>query len=95
MGFSKNKYKFITHDLANGIKETIALSSYKGRVVKGRAKCDPRDEFNQEFGETYAALRCNLKVAQKRLASAKDFYASVENLMEQLKWEKQKKRGCN
>ena len=90
MSFMKNKYKFITHDLADGIKETIAISYYKGRVVKGRAKCDPRDEFNQELRETYAALRCNLKVAQKRVASAKNACAEVENLMEQLEWEKQK-----
>lgn len=49
----------------------IAVSSYAGKTVKGVAKCDPRDEYNEESGKKLAALRCNLKVATLREARAK------------------------
>ena len=49
----------------------IAVSSYAGKPVRGTAKCDPRDEYNEESGKKLAALRCNLKVATKREARAK------------------------
>ena len=49
----------------------VAVSSYAGKTVKGIAKCDPRDEYNEESGKKLAALRCNLKVATLREARAK------------------------
>ena len=60
-----SKYKIVT---ANG--KTIAISTYAGRTVKGVAKCDPRDDFDESVGIKLAEARCNLKVASKRKARA-------------------------
>lgn len=59
--YSLDKYKFYRHD-----NVTIAVSTYGGREVKGYAKVDPRDTFNEQFGKELAAARCNAKIAKKR-----------------------------
>lgn len=65
MKYPLSKYKFITNR-----NEVIALSTYAGRHVKGIAKADPRDKFDEEKGKALAAARCNAKIAKKRLARA-------------------------
>lgn len=68
MAFNKDKYKYVDHTpKSTDVREIIALSSYCGSVVKGVAKCNPEDNFDANTGEMLAALRCNLKVAEKRL----------------------------
>lgn len=59
------KYKF--YETRNKV---IAVSTYEGRIVRGVAKCDPRDTFNPDAGRALAAARCNQKIAQKRKARA-------------------------
>ena len=54
--------------------KVIAVSTYAGKVVRGIAKCDPRDEFDLEKGKKLAAARCNLKVASKRVRNANAAY---------------------
>lgn len=71
MSFNKNNYSYINHSLKDkGVREIIALGSYLGSTVKGTAKCDPRDTFDAEIGKMLAALRCNEKIADKRVANA-------------------------
>lgn len=65
--FPLEKYRYYK-DKDNKI---IAVSSYAGKTVKGVAKCDPRDEYNEESGKKLAVLRCNFKVATLREARAK------------------------
>lgn len=48
----------------------IAVSTYAGKIVKGRAKCDPRDTFDYETGKKIAAARCGEKIAKKRMKRA-------------------------
>ncbi len=48
----------------------VAVSTFAGKSVRGVAKCHPNDSFNEEVGTKLALARCNLKVAQKRLARA-------------------------
>lgn len=61
-----SKYKFhITPD-----NKTIAISTYAGKTVRGIAKVDPRDQYDQTFGMELAAARCAMKVAKKRKARA-------------------------
>lgn len=62
----KHNYKIYTHD-----NEVIAVTSFARRPVRATAKCDPRDTFDVEFGKTLAIARCDVKVADKRLAAAK------------------------
>lgn len=44
----------------------VAVTTYAGKPVRGIAKCDPRDTFDEETGKRLAAARCAVKVAQKR-----------------------------
>lgn len=67
MSYTLDRYRYYK-DKTNKI---IAVSSYAGKTVKGVAKCDPRDEYNEESGKKLAALRCGLKVATLREARAK------------------------
>ena len=70
MKYSLDKYKFYQFKNENGGMTIVAASTYAGRIVKGYAKCDPRDEFDIEKGKKLAAARCNLKIAEKRKARA-------------------------
>ena len=73
MKFNKDNYRYIDHTPKDSdTREIIAIASYLGSVVKGYAKCDPRDTFDSATGETLAALRCNKKVAEKRMSNAVD-----------------------
>ena len=73
MKFNKDNYRYIDHTpKGSDTREIIAIASYLGSVVKGYAKCDPRDTFDSTTGEMLAALRCNEKVAEKRMSNAVD-----------------------
>lgn len=56
-----NKYKFYY----NG-NEVIAVSTFAGKTIKAKVKCNPEDVFDVEKGKQLAAARCNLKIAKKR-----------------------------
>ena len=64
-----DKYTFYTTK-----NKVIAISTYAGKVVRGIAKCDPRDEFDLEQGKRLAAARCNERIAGKRLRRARKCY---------------------
>ena len=55
------KYKFYAAP-----NKIVAVSTYEGKIVRGVAKCDPRDSFNVDAGKELAAARCNQKIATKR-----------------------------
>lgn len=74
MKYSPEKYKYYQFKNENDGTTVVAVSSYAGKPVKGYAKCDPRDEFDAEEGKKLAAARCNVKVANKRLARASQKY---------------------
>jgi len=73
MRYSLDKYKFFQHPTKKGT-EIIAMSTYGGKTVKGKAICHPNDTFNEELGKTIAAARCNLKIANKRAKRARAQY---------------------
>ena len=50
----------------------IAVSTYAGHTVRGKAKCHPNDTFNEELGRKIAAARCDVKIAEKRLRASDD-----------------------
>lgn len=78
MRFTKNK---------NG--DIIALSYYRGKTVKGIAKCSPEDEYNEELGRKIAEARCNQAVNRHRLegaqANCKQLIIEAENIKRKLK----------
>ena len=76
MRYSLDKYKFFQHPTKKGT-EIIAMSTYGGKTVKGKAICHPDDTFNEELGKNIAAARCNLKIANKRAKRAKAQYGEA------------------
>ena len=80
MAYPIEKYKFVKRTLKNGNIQIIALSTYGGKVVKGKATCAPDDTYDEEIGKKLAAARCEVKVAQKRYkrATIKRFAAEKE-----------------
>ena len=54
-----------------GCKCVKAVTNYLGQNMFAIAKCDPVDEFDQEFGEKLATTRLNIKIAKRRIALAK------------------------
>ena len=65
--YTNDKY---TYFVADKQKKVVAVSTYAGKIVRGVAKCDPRDEFSVEDGKKLAAARCTVKIAKKRNANA-------------------------
>ena len=72
-----NKFKFHTYKSITGTPVVIAVSTYAGKTVKGRAKCDPRDGFDLEKGKMLAAARCAEKVAKKRAKRAQQKFSEA------------------
>ena len=71
MKFNKDNFRYVDHTpKGSNVREIIALGAYLGSTVKGSAKCDPRDNFDANIGETLAALRCNEKIAERRMNNA-------------------------
>ena len=65
-----------------GEKKIIVVSRYAGKVVRGVAKCAPDDAFDMQKGEKLARLRCDEKIAEKRVARSQAAYVeAVANLM--------------
>lgn len=59
-----HKYRIYT---ANRDKTVIAVASFAGKTVKGIAKCDPKDTPDVEKGIKLAILRCDEKIATKKI----------------------------
>lgn len=62
-----NRYDYYTDGEQHKI---IAVSSFAGKKVRGVAKCSPEDKYDPNIGMDLATLRCNVKIASKRLARA-------------------------
>ena len=77
MKYSLDKYKYVVHTNKNGDKEIIARSTYGGKTVKGKAICHPNDAYDEAKGKKLAALRCNLRIANKRRERAAEQYSEA------------------
>ena len=66
MKFKFDKYKYYTYTEKNGTKVVVAVATYAGRTVKGYAKCNPNDTYDEEAGKKLAAARCQERVSKKR-----------------------------
>ena len=58
--------------------ETIAMSTYAGETVKGKAICRSEDEYDEAMGVKLAIARCDEKIARKRKARAKKMFEEAE-----------------
>ncbi len=67
MEYPLSKYKFFVFG-----NQVVAVSTYAGKTVRGVAKCHPDDAYDVEKGKMLAALRCNARIAEKRLNRANE-----------------------
>ena len=62
-------YKYYIYERKDGATVVIAVSSYAGRKVRGKAICSADDTFDEERGKQLARLRCAVKIDEKRKKS--------------------------
>jgi hypothetical protein len=55
----------------------VCTTAYKGKTIRGVAKCSPEDTFDLEVGKKLAYLRCRYKFAKKKAAQASGVYAKA------------------
>ena len=82
MRYSLEKYKYYQYKNENGGTTIAAASTYAGKTVKGYAKCDPNETFNEAKGKELAAARCNHKISAKRVARAAKKYLDATMAMQ-------------
>ena len=70
------RYRFIE----NGNK-IICLSTYAKKIVRGIAKCSPNDTFSSTVGQRLAQLRCDQKIAEKRMNRAYEKYMEARDYL--------------
>jgi hypothetical protein len=46
-------------------KMVVVTTTYKGKTIRGVARCAPEDEFNKIIGEKLARTRCESKLYNK------------------------------
>ena len=71
MSIDLTRYKFIEHTRKDGRKEIIAISTFAGLPVRGKAICAADDNYDRYKGMSLAAARCNEKIADKRYKRSK------------------------
>jgi len=70
----------------NDDKKTVyCVSTYAGKVVKGKASCAEEDEYVAYNGAELAKARCDVKVSEKRLKNANKKYEEAEIAFENAK----------
>ena len=82
MKYPIDKYKFVRHTRKDGREEVIALSSFAGKTVRGKAILDVKDTFDLETGKKLAALRCAENIAVKRVLRATDCLECADQYVE-------------
>jgi hypothetical protein len=71
MKYPIEKYRIVVHQHPDyNTTEIIAMSTYAGDTVKGKAICHINDNYNEEAGIKLAVARCAEKIARKRKARA-------------------------
>ena len=61
------KYRIVVHQHPDYLTtEIIAMSTYAGEVVKGKAICHANDAYDEAKGTKLAVARCSEKIARKR-----------------------------
>lgn len=64
------RYKYVLYRDKRNIRCIMCISHYAGQPVRGIAKCNPVDPYDEEYGKRLAKARCDQKVAEKRVRRA-------------------------
>ena len=71
------RYVFTDGVNKDGIQSVYCVSHFAGNAVRGVAKCDPTDAFDYEKGVQLAQLRCDEKIAKKRVKRAQKKFSEA------------------
>ena len=77
------KYHFYYHAENQTV---VCTTMYKGKMVRGIAKCNQEDTFDIDVGKNLAYLRCRQKFMRKKLRRAHDAVENASVAMERAKW---------
>ena len=65
-----------------GNNKVVCITHYRGKSIRGIAKCDTEyDLFDPEVGMKLAKLRCDLKVAEKKMHDREDSKLAAEKAL--------------
>jgi hypothetical protein len=86
MKYPVTKYRIVVHQHPEyNTTEIIAMSTYAGETVKGKAICHINDTYSEEAGTKLAVARCAEKIARKRKARATRLVKKAEAQMVEAK----------
>lgn len=71
------KYVFSHGPNKDGVDVICCVSHFAGKPVRGFAKCNPIDQFDLEKGMQLAQLRCDAKIAEKRVKRAQQKFSEA------------------
>ena len=60
--------------------QVIVITHYRGKSIKGVAKCSPEDEFDLERGTAIAKCRCDLKLMNKKQTDDAKQYVELQRI---------------
>ena len=74
----------------DGKGKIVVASSYAGKIVRGIAKCNANDTYNEDTGIALATARCDVKIANKRVKRAMAKYDAATKAVNKAnaEWEK-------
>lgn len=82
MRYPVEKYNIVVHQNKDyKTTEIIAMSTYAGQVVKGKAICHTNDTYDEEKGKKLAIARCAEKIARKRQTRAARLLKKAQDQM--------------
>lgn len=64
--------------------QVIVITHYRGKSIKGVAKCSPEDEFDLERGTAIAKCRCDLKLMNKKQDDDAKQYVELRRLRDEI-----------
>lgn len=68
----------------DGKGNTIVVTVYGGKSIRGTAKCMEGDEYDEAFGERLASARCEQKLYTAKLRVAKTKEEAYREMRERL-----------
>ena len=82
MKYPVEKYRVVVHQHPDyHTTEIIAMSTYAGETVKGKAICHIEDTYDEQKGIKLAVARCAERIALKRQARAEKLLAKAQRQM--------------
>ena len=83
MKYPVTKYRIVVHQHPEyNTTEIIAMSTYAGETVKGKAICHINDNYSEEAGTKLAMARCAEKIAIKRANRANAKLAEAQSILQ-------------